>query len=91
VPRRCTRKAVKVGRTHRDDGVTNETGTAKPDGVHAHIAMKTDDGLRVIEVWDSTDAIDRYMASGLGEAMENADVPQPTITDFEVHRFDWAG
>lgn len=53
--------------------------------------MKTNDGLRVIEVWDSTDAIDRYMQSGLGEAMENADVPQPTITDFEVHNFDWAG
>ncbi len=72
------------------DEVTKQTGTEKPDGVHAHIAMRTDDGIRVIEVWDSTDAIDRYMQSGLGQAMQQANVPQPTITDHQVHNFDWA-
>lgn len=73
------------------DEVNNAVGPEKPDGVHVHIAMKTNDGLRVIEVWDSADAIDRFMESGLGEALEKADVPEPTITDFEVHNFDWAG
>ena len=61
----------------------------KPEGVHAHIAGGVDGGIRVIEVWDSTDAIERYMASGLGEAIQQANVPEPKITDFEVHNFDW--
>jgi hypothetical protein len=29
------------------------------------------------------------MASGLGEAIQQANVPEPKITDFEVHNFDW--
>ncbi len=43
----------------------------------------------MIEVWDSTDAIERYMESGLGEALEQADLPEPQVSDFEVHAFDW--
>ena len=43
----------------------------------------------MIEVWDSTDAIDRYMESGLGEALQQANVPEPKITDYEVHKLDW--
>jgi len=71
------------------DQVNQQLGSDKPDGVHAHIAGQADGGLRVIEVWDSTDAIDRYMQSGLGEALQQADIPEPKITDFEVHNFDW--
>ena len=71
------------------DAVNKAVGTEKPDGVHAHIAMRTNDGFRVIELWDSSDASDRYMQSRLSEAMKKADLPQPTITDFEVHMFGW--
>ena len=71
------------------DQVSDKLGSDKPDGVHAHIAGASDGGIRVIEVWDSTDHIDRYMQSGLAEAMQEAGIPQPTITDFEVHNFDW--
>ena len=31
------------------------------------------------------------MAAGLGEAMQAAGVPEPTVTDFEVHNLDWLG
>jgi hypothetical protein len=30
------------------------------------------------------------MQSGLGDAMQQANLPQPTITDHQVHHFDWA-
>jgi hypothetical protein len=30
------------------------------------------------------------MQSGLGEALEQASFPEPQITDFEVHKLDWA-
>lgn len=71
------------------DQVDQQVGPEKPDGVHLHIAGQTDGGIRVIEVWDSTDAIDRYMQSGLGEALEQAGFPEPQVTDFEVHKLDW--
>lgn len=34
----------------------------------------------VIEVWDSQEHIDRYMEGSLGQALQEADVPEPTIT-----------
>jgi hypothetical protein len=42
-----------------------------------------------LRAWDSTDAIDRYMQSGLGEAMQQHNLPEPKITDLEVHTFQW--
>jgi len=71
------------------DQVNQQVGSEKPEGAHAHIVGEVDGGLRVIEVWDSTDAIDRYMSSGLGEALQQANLPEPKITDYEVHNFDW--
>ena len=71
------------------DQVNEQLGSEKPEGVHLHVAGKTDEGLRVIEVWDSPEHIDKYMASGLGQALEEAGIPEPTITEFEVHNLDW--
>ena len=71
------------------DQVNAKAGSEKPDGVHAHIAGKTDDGIMVIEVWDSQEHIDRYMEDSLGQALQEAVVPEPTITEFEVHNLDW--
>ena len=73
------------------DKVNEQLGSEKPEGVHAHIAGKTDRGLEVIEVWDSPEHIERYMEQGLGQAMQAAEVPDPTITEFEVHKLDWLG
>ncbi len=73
-----------------DQKMTEKMGDAAPDGVHAHIAGATDNGLRVIEVWDSPEHADRYdQEAGLGEAMQEAGILEPTITEFEVHSLDW--
>jgi hypothetical protein len=49
----------------------------------------------VIEVWDSVEDVERYMGQGLGQAIEevmkDAQVPEPSISEFEVHRLDWLG
>jgi hypothetical protein len=73
------------------DQVNEGLGSEKPDGVHAHIAGKTDRGIQVIEVWDSPEHIERYMEAGLAEALQDAEIPEPTITEFEVHNLDWLG
>jgi hypothetical protein len=72
------------------DKVDEQVGSETPEGAHVHIAGQTEGGFRVIEVWDSSEHIDRFMESGLGAAMEEAQIPEPTITEFEVHKFDWA-
>ena len=69
--------------------VAGKISMDKPQGAHVHIAGKTDRGLQVIEVWDSQEDIDRYMNAGLGQAMQAANLPQPTISQFEVHTLDW--
>jgi hypothetical protein len=71
------------------DQVDQQLGSERPDGAHAHIAGKTDHGFMVIEVWDSREHIDRFMESGLGKALQEAQVPEPTITEFEIHKLDW--
>ena len=87
----CRIYDVRGGTLEQYDEVSAKVGDEKPDGVHVHIAGKTDDGFRVIEVWDSVEHDERYMAAGLGDAIQAAGVPEPTITDFEVHNLDWLG
>lgn len=88
----CRIYDIPGGTLDQYDAVVERTGTDKPDGVHTHIAGKTDSGFTVIEVWDSEDHVKRYMERGLGEAIQAvAGLPEPKITDIEVHRLDWLG
>lgn len=68
-------------------------GMAKPPGGHVHIAAVGGGGFKVIEVWDSKEDQERHISSGLGQAIQEvlgeADVPEPTVTDFEIHHLDW--
>ena len=73
------------------DEVDRKMGPERPEGVHLHVAGITDDGLKVIEVWDSEEHISRYMEAGLGQALEEAGVPEPNMIEFEVHKLDWVG
>ncbi len=73
------------------DRVNQLVGPETPEGAHVHIAGPTEAGFRVIEVWDSSEHIDRYMEAGLGAAMEEAQIPEPTVTEFEVHNLELTG
>ena len=79
------------------DTVFGRVVTEKPDGARAHIAGTTEDGLMVIELWESREHIERHMAQ-LDQTMEETDIglsesglPDPSITEFEVHNIDWLG
>ncbi len=71
--------------------VSAKLGDEKPECARVHIAGKTDRGLQVIEVWESQADLDRYMEAGLGQAMQAANLPEPKISGFEVHKLDWVG
>lgn len=52
-----------------------------PAGLHSHVASTRDDRLVVVEVWESQDVQESFMAR-LGPALGQAGVPQPV-------RMDW--
>ena len=87
----CRIYDVQGGTVEQYDAVNERIDMEKPEGAHAHIAVKTDSGFMVIEVWDSTEHIERFMEARLGEVMQDAEVPDPKITEFEVHNLDWVG
>jgi quinol monooxygenase YgiN len=55
-----------------------------PAGMLYHVAGATADGWRVVEVWDSQEAADRYFQTTLGAALQKAKITvQPDA--FAVH------
>ena len=55
-----------------------------PAGALYHVAGPTANGWRVVEVWESQDALDRFFAEKLGAALARAKIDiQPQV--FQVH------
>ncbi len=50
-----------------------------------HIAGPMDDGWRVVDVWESREAFDRFFNDKLQRAMQNANLPQPRLSFFPIH------
>lgn len=69
--------------------IDQRTGTGDwPDGLLSHAAGTTDEGLTVIEVWESRDAQGRFMQERLGPAMQKGGVAGvPTMTWVDLATF----
>jgi hypothetical protein len=61
------------------------------EGQISHVAGATDDGFTVVDVWESRAHFDQFMSDRLGEQLGRAEVPQPNITEFEVHNSEQRG
>ena len=59
-------------------------GKLSSGGVY-HIAGPTDDGWRVVDVWDSQEDFDRFFKEKLGAALEAEGMPAPNISTWPVH------
>jgi hypothetical protein len=64
-----------------------------PDGLTFHVAGPTNGGMRLVEIWDSRDQFDRWMAETIQPAIQEvtgehgrAAGPPPRFTEFAVHR-----
>jgi hypothetical protein len=61
-------------------------GGATPPGAISHWVAKTDDGLRVVDVWESREAFDQFAAEQIGPATLAAGFTGPPETRFyDVH------
>lgn len=56
----------------------------RPNGMLYHAAGSSPTGWRVVEIWESQEAADRFLKEKLGEALKRANITvQPTT--FKVH------
>jgi hypothetical protein len=73
----------KMGFTHGGPGA--------PHGLF-HWVAQTDDGLRVVDVWDSKEEYERFAQEQIGPYTQEAGIPAPPeVTFHEVHNYLTAG
>ena len=61
-------------------------GAPAPPGAIFHWAAKTDDGLRVVDVWESRDVFDKFAAEQIGPYSAQVGIPgPPEMTYYDVH------
>lgn len=69
----------KMGLTRRGAG---------PPGAISHWVAETDDGIRVVDVWDSREAFDRFADEQIGPYTREVGIESaPEIRFYEVHNY----
>jgi hypothetical protein len=63
-------------------------GGASPPGAISHWAAKTDDGIRIVDVWESKEAYEQFAAEEIGPHMREAGITgAPERRIYDVHNF----
>ena len=63
-------------------------GGPTPPGALFHWVTKTDDGVRVTDVWETREAFDRFAEEQIGPHSATAGFPSPPqMTFHEVHNY----
>jgi len=70
-------------------GFTPE-GSGGPGGLF-HWVTKTDDGLRVTDVWRTREECDKFAAEQIGPRTAEVGMSAPKINYFDVHNYLTAG
>lgn len=66
------------------------SGPGGPGGLF-HWVTKTEQGLRVTDVWESREAFDKFAQEKIGPITAEVGMPQPQISFFDVHNYLTAG
>ena len=72
----------KMGFTHR--------GPLVPGGLF-HWVTKTENGIRVTDVWESREVFEKFAAEKIGPLTQAAGMPAPVIEFIEVYNYLTAG
>jgi hypothetical protein len=63
-------------------------GGPTPPGAISHWVAQTDDGLRIVDVWETKEAYETFAAEQIGPFSQAAGFPgPPEITYYEVHNY----
>ncbi len=66
-------------------------GGATPPGGKFHWVAKTDDGLLIVDVWETREVFDKFAEEKIGPITAEVGMPAPAMTFHEVHTFLTAG
>ncbi|MEA3076768.1 MAG: hypothetical protein QOF60_1676 [Actinomycetota bacterium] len=65
-----------------------QAGGAGAPGCLSHWVAKTDDGIRVTDVWESAMRFDEFANEQIGPVTQAVGIPNPpVVTMFEVHNY----
>jgi len=63
-------------------------GGKTPAGGLFHWATKTDDGIRVTDVWEDRATFDKFAEEQIGPVTQEVGLPAPPqITEYQVHNY----
>jgi hypothetical protein len=63
-------------------------GGATPPGAISHWAAQTDEGLRVVDVWESQEAYDQFAAEQIGPYSAEVGITEaPEMRVYEAHSY----
>jgi len=62
-----------------------ELGGKTPPGGIFHWVAKTDDGFRVVDVWESQEIFDKFAEEKIGPLSAEVGLGEPKVTAYEVH------
>jgi hypothetical protein len=63
-----------------------EPGGDTPEGAHFHWVTATDDGIRVVDVWETQEQFDKFAEEQIGPYSQEVGIPAPPQTTVhQVH------
>jgi hypothetical protein len=62
-----------------------DLGGKVPPGAIFHWVAATDDGIRVVDVWEDRATFDKFAEEKIGPFSAAVGAPQPEITEYAVH------
>jgi hypothetical protein len=62
-----------------------DLGGKVPPGAIFHWVAATDDGIRVVDVWEDRATFDKFAQEKIGPFSAEVGAPQPEITEYAVH------
>jgi hypothetical protein len=65
-----------------------KAGGTGPAGCIAHFCTQTDNGMRVVDIWESKDQFDKFAEEQIGPLSAEVGLPNPPTVEFiEVHNY----
>ena len=62
-----------------------DLGGQAPESAHYHWVAKTDDGLLVVDVWETPEAFQAFADEKIGPITAEEGMAEPTVEHHEVH------
>jgi len=62
-----------------------DLGGRVPENAHFHWVAPADDGMRVVDVWETREAFDAFAQEKIGPLTAEAGISEPSMEFYEVH------